>query len=148
MIYWPPSQSVATFIDEFGSFLKENALGGHPVIFACDFNLHWDKPNDKYVKIFRKLCDAFDLVQQVDSATHIKGHTLDFILSRPNDGLCVRNLQVGEIVFDHSVVSCDIAFRKPEYTKRTISYRNIKTIDIPLFRKGIANLPIARNCDI
>ena len=114
-------------------------------IFAGDFNIHWDKPNDKYVKKFRELCDAFGLVQHVENATHIKGHTLDFILSRPNDGLCVRNLQVGEIVSDHNVVSCDIAFRKPVYTKRTISYRNIKTIDIPLFRKDIANLPIALN---
>ena len=142
VIYRPPTLSLASFIEEFALLLEDIALGGTSIVFAGDFNIHWDSPNDPYTRKFKELCEAFGLTQHIESATHVKGHTLDLILSRQNDNLVLNNPRVCDMISDHFLVACDVSFHKQQDKKRSITYRKIKDIDIMAFRKDISALPL------
>ena len=142
VIYRPPTLSLAAFIEEFALLLEDIALGGTSIVFAGDFNIHWDSPNDPYTRKFKELCEAFGLTQHIESATHVKGHTLDLILSRQNDNLVLNNPRVCDMISDHFLVACDVSFHKQQDKKRSITYRKIKDIDIMAFRKDISALPL------
>ena len=145
VIYRPPAQSLVSFIENFTKFLEDTALGGAPIVFAGDFNLHWDTPNDTYVRKFKEICDAFGLLQHVESPTHVKGHTLDLILGRSSDNLVLNNTRIGDMISDHFFVACDLFFDKPMNKRRSITYRKIRKIDIPAFRSDILALPLSLN---
>ena len=145
VVYRPPAQSLALFIEEFALFLEDTALGGTPIVFAGDFNLHWDVPDNTYVRKFKEICDAFGLIQHVQSPTHVKGHILDLIFSHSSDAIALMNPSISDMVSDHYLVLCALSFDKPEKKRHTISYRKIKDIDISAFRKDISALPLASN---
>ena len=145
VIYRPPSLSVATFMEEFGVLLEDIALGGSSLVLSGDFNLRWDVSNDSYVRRFKELCSTFGLIQHVNEMTHIKGHVLDLILSREVDDLCIANVRVGDAVSDHFLVRCNLSIKRPQKTKRTITYRNLKTLDIADFSSDVSDLPLVQN---
>ena len=145
VIYRPPSLSVATFIEEFSALLEDIALGGSSLVISGDFNLRWDVSNDSYVRKFKELCSAFGLLQHVNETTHIKGHVLDLILSREVDDLSIVNVRIGDAVSDHFLVRCNLSIKRPQQTKRTINYRNLKTLDIANFCFDVSSLPLVQN---
>jgi len=72
-----------------------------------DFNIHVCCLENPLAKEFLSLIDSFDLVQFVNTPTHIQGHTLDLVLSH---GLTVSDLVIEDHVFsDHK----PIVFRVP-----------------------------------
>ena len=117
VIYRPPSTSLATFLEEFTMLLEDLALGGSSLVISGYFNLHFENQSP-YVKKFIQLCDTFGLIQHVNSATYVKGHTLDLII-RDSDFLAIGNIRV-EDVSDHFLVCCDIVVREPPHDKRMI----------------------------
>ena len=60
-IYRPPALSLASFVDEFALFLEDTALGGTSIVYAGDFNLHWDSPNNTYVGKSKNCATLLDL---------------------------------------------------------------------------------------
>ena len=68
---------------------------------------------------------AFDLIQNVKEGTHIKGHTMDFILNRSCDKLTLNNVRVCDLISDHYLVCCELSLDKPAAEKGTIVYRNL-----------------------
>ena len=145
VVYRPPAQSLPTFMDEFTSLLEELALGGCSILLSGDFNIHFDNDTNTYTNQFAKLCNAFDIVQNVREATHIKGHTMDFILNRSCDKLKVSNVQVRDLISDHHLVTCELSLDTPTTDKRSIVYRNLKSIDIETFRTDILELNLAKD---
>ena len=100
-----------------------------PIIILVDFNLHVDLPNNVAALKFLDLLETFGLKQHVNVATHRCGHTLDLLITRSDDDL-VSNLNVTDpIISDHLAVHCKIAFKKPSYQRKEISYRNLKSVD-------------------
>ena len=47
------------------------------------------------------LLDSFGMEQHADGPTHIRGHTLDLVISRATDNL-VQSCEVGSFVSDHN----------------------------------------------
>ena len=145
VVYRPPAKSLPTFMDEFTVLLEELALGGCSILISGDFNIHFDNGNNTYTTQFAEICKAFGIVQNVNEATHIKGHTVDFILHRSCDKLKVNNVQVRDLISDHHLVSCELSIDTPVTAKRTIVYRNLKSIDTESFRKDILELDLSKN---
>ena len=104
VIYRPPAKPLPKFIEEFTCLLEDLALGGSAIIISGDFNIHFDNPQDTYMKKFVELCEVFDLVQHVREPTHIKGHIVDFILNRSTDKLGIENVRICDLISDHFLV--------------------------------------------
>ena len=145
VIYRPPSSSCAKFIDEFTAFLENCAIGGDSILIVGDFNIHVDKPKDTYPRKLLELCDAFGLLQHVTFPTHIRGHTVDLVLSRQGDKVQPSQTKGGDLISDHYTVLCNLSIRQVKPSRRQITYRNVKSLDIDKFKNDIKQLPLYGN---
>jgi endonuclease/exonuclease/phosphatase (EEP) superfamily protein YafD len=91
------------------------------VLIIGDFNIHWDDQNNAECKHFMDILDSFDLVQHVDFATHIGGHTLDFIISRSGDNI-IDAVSPGDMIADHSAVLASLNMHKPKSKTKIVKY--------------------------
>ena len=82
-----------------------------------------------------ELLESFNLVQHIDKPTHIRGHTLDLMITRPS--VFVQNAIVDYLLSDHISVLCDLSLEKPSSLKKHITYRKYRDIDITVFREDL-----------
>ena len=99
----PNVEKMSVFFDEFATYLENWTLVSHDVLILGDFNIHIDLPNDSKTSTFLEILKMFNLVQHVVAPTHESGHTIDLIISHPND--FVYNVVVNEHFSDHKTVS-------------------------------------------
>jgi hypothetical protein len=136
----PPSTknklSKSLFLEEFTSLLEHLCILPGKVLIIGDFNIHWDDQNNAECKHFMDILDSFDLVQHVDFATHIGGHTLDFIISRSGDNI-IDAVSPGDMIADHSAVLASLNMHKPKSKTKIVKYRRIKAIKIDKFSEEI-----------
>lgn len=101
VIYRPPKYN-KDFIAEFSEFLSTLVPRCERLVILVDFNIHICCKTQPLVKEFLCMVDAFNLTQLVSGPTHIKGHTLDLVLT---SGFHVINLEVVESgISDYSFV--------------------------------------------
>ena len=79
VIYRPPKST--NFLDEFSEFLSILTPKYDHALILGDFNVHVCCPSHAMASDFINLIDSFNLVQSIHEPTHIKGHTLDLVLS-------------------------------------------------------------------
>ncbi len=79
VIYHPPEQILATFLDELDGLLSSFMENGTPCLVFGDFNFHLDKP---YATDFHSLLASFDLKRFTTNSTHKSGNQLDLIYTR------------------------------------------------------------------
>jgi len=114
------------------------------LIIAGDFNIHWDNDDNNEKKELNLLLDTYNLHQHVSGSTHIKGHTLDLVITRTDDN-CVLSTEVGELISDHNVIHCNLLCAKPPPTKKTVTFRKLKSIDPATLSKAISESPLCKN---
>ena len=56
----------------------------------------------------------FGLDQHEYGPIHIKGHNLDFIISRCDDKLIEEECVIDALISDHKSVKCDMSLQRPE----------------------------------
>ncbi len=92
-----------------------------------------------YTKDFLSCLDSFGLKQFIDFPTHSKGHTLDLLCCTgitPFD-CSSRDLSIS----DHKLVSFSAKLTVSKIAlSRTITFRNIKNIELSLFSNEVDNL--------
>ena len=142
----PPSKKnrllKSQFITELADFIELTINQPGRLVISGDFNIHWDSEHDSERKQLNSLLQSFDLVQHVMSPTHEDGHTLDLVITRAGDQL-VSSCDVGEFVSDHNAVLVSLNCCRQHPPKREISYRSMKSLDIPSFIQDIGNSPIS-----
>ena len=79
LIYRPPK--LPGFLKEFAEFLSIVMAQYDRICIVGDFNLHVCCPSSNLVTDFITLYESFNLIQHITGPTHIKGHTLDLILT-------------------------------------------------------------------
>ena len=79
---------------------------------------------------FQDLLMALGLQQIVDFPTHVKGNTLDLIISSIESVYKVCDVKCGQLLSDHFLISAVIHFLKPKSTFKEITYCNLKGIDM------------------
>ena len=115
------------FVEEFGDFLGDK-LNNTNIIMG-DFNF-----NEGYVKkcenlVFQDLLQSFGLIQHVDFPTYQSGHTLDLIITKEDDTICISEPVDKFYISDHSCVHSEIRVNKPQAIRRTIRTRRIRNME-------------------
>lgn len=82
---------------------------------------------------FLDLITSADLRQHVNGAAHHLGHTLDLLITRLDDKLISQVRTLPELLSDHNVVACDINLPSPPASRRSVSYRKTRDIDLRSF---------------
>lgn len=112
MLYFDrPPKAHKYFLNEFANFLVDIILNFDKVIILGDFNIHECCPANSYVNLFTSLIDSFDLIQWVKGPTHLRGHTLDLVLTL---GVClsIEDLELGDFgISDHKSILFSIPFK-------------------------------------
>lgn len=73
--------------------------------------------------------------------THVKGHTLDFIISRCNDNL-VLSTETDELISDHNAIHTSLQCSKPPPLKKTVKFRKLNSIEPDVLKKSISESPL------
>ncbi len=79
VIYHPPGQILATFLEELDRLLSSFVEDGTLLLVFGNFNIHLDKP---YATDFHSLLVSFDLKHLTNTSTHKSGNQLDLIYTR------------------------------------------------------------------
>ena len=135
-LYRPPG-SDTVFFDEFQNILSSLTTTCPNLVITGDFNLHIDT-SSHCTKVFHDILFSFDLQQLVSFPTHSHGHTLDLLIA--SSACTFRSVLQTARISDHFTVIGVMSFLvpSPAYHK-TISYRNLKSIDLDAFRRDILN---------
>ena len=91
-VYRPPSNLYTCF----SQLLEELALAGSPIIIAGDFNIHWEITKSADTRKLNDVLFAIDLTQHIDRSTHVKGHIIDYLITRNKDATFASNVIVGD----------------------------------------------------
>ena len=137
-IYRPPSTSNAPFIAEFSTLLEDVISLPSEIIFLGDFNIHVDTPTLPNCAPFITLLDTFHLSQHINFPTHIKGHTLDLLITRCNSTLVSNISEFDPSISDHHAITFDLkvpSHPRPSHTVKLV--RSFKNINITNFSNDI-----------
>ena len=130
--------SNSTFLEEFDEYLDTIVLCNESLIIAGDFNIHMNKPKDTYQIRLSEILRSYGLINHVHIPTHVHGNTLDLIITRDNEELLFSPPTGGYFISDHCFIHTKLAFPRPNFTVKSVTYRNIKDIDLGLFKSDLA----------
>ena len=139
VIYRLGNENQSDFIKEFYNLIEFLVTNTIYFLICGDFNIHVNKPNDGLFLDFKDILDTFSLVQSVHEPTHVLGNTLDLIVHDPT------LLSISDILIekpdrsDHFLVFFQISCQLDCSSKKQISFRNLKNVDLNVFRNDIEN---------
>ncbi len=98
VIYRPPGQTLAPFLEELDGLLSSFVGDGSPILVFGNFNIHLEKP---YTTDFHSLLASFDLEHLTTTSAHKSGNQLDFIYTRncTADNILVEPLHISDHFF-------------------------------------------------
>ncbi len=98
VIYRPPGQILAPFLEELDGLLSSFMEDGTPLLVFGDFNIHLEKP---YATDFNSLLASFHLKRLTTTSTHKSGNQLDLIYTRDctADNILVQPLHISDHFF-------------------------------------------------
>ena len=144
-IYRPGSQAVTSqFFDEFQAVLESIATRNSQLLILGDFNIHLDSLADQNAIKFKETLCHFGLLQHINEPTHIKGHTLDLVITR--DDCDVKDIRVyPPTISDHGLVSFVLPhlLSKPIYAVRQL--RGWRSINLDRLRTLLVNSPLCQD---
>ena len=118
----------AMFHQEFPELLDYgNTLSGTYVVLG-DINFHFDQPQHPSTAKMIELLDQFSLSQSVTEPTHNRGHIIDWIMHRPQDGVVRSTLVTQELTSDHFCVVCDLSVAAPPPPPMFMEVRSLRTV--------------------
>lgn len=109
------------------------------LLLLGDFNIRVDALDDSVATKFSDLLESLGLVQHVEQATRVHGHTLDLIISRKSDTTIYGAPHVDRFLSENGAVHFTINSNRPDITVKTVSYRKLKSIDMNAFQLAIAD---------
>ena len=83
--------------------------------------------------------ETFSLSQHVSGPTHLSGHTLDLIITRSSDDVVLASPKATFPISDHFIIQCPIGFPRPALSRKELTFRKLKNIDIAEFSADIAS---------
>ena len=144
VVYRPPKSkangaSSTDFFNDFPSLLEEVIPSPGRLLIVGDFNFHVDNAESRDALIFMDLLESRGLQQHVTDPTHVKGHTLDLLITRATDNL-IQSVNVSDILIsDHSLVQFSANVSRPPNKKTTRSFRKYNEIDCDILKSKITS---------
>ncbi|XP_070212567.1 uncharacterized protein [Littorina saxatilis] len=146
-VYRPPPSKKnkftdAKFLEQLPDFLEyANNLPGSLLIVG-DFNYHFDTPSHFYTSKVLDVLNMFDLCQSVSEPTHVRGHIVDWVVFREEDGLVKSTSVEPSLSSDHYCVTCTLDFAKPPSPRVYREVRRLASMDVEAFKADfLADLP-------
>lgn len=134
LVYRPPPSrknklTDSLFLEQLPDLLDLcNTLPGSSIVLG-DVNVHYDCPQQPLTAKTLDILATFDFKQCVSEATHVKGHTIDWIAHRSDDSIVHRTVVTQAITTDHYCVMARLSARIPHLQPLVITARNIRAID-------------------
>ena len=141
-IYRPPAGGLARFCDELSNFLTVVlARSGDRLLMCGDFNCAGHSNNDINCDL-SSLLDSFDLSQHIHDPTR-GDNILDLLITTSSSSIA-SNVEIRECneISDHRMISCSLESVSSGSSTKQSSYRNIKKLDLDLFRSEILASPV------
>jgi len=140
-IYRPPPSSknkIAPndFKHQFREFLSLKTIESPYTIIVGDLNVDFNGQTSDS-RHLRDLFQEHELSQHVSGPTNNHGHTIDYVLSSADVTISSPVTNIDILMSDHNLQFFDIPFICPNTTKREVTSRNFKSIDIGQFKKDI-----------
>ena len=159
VVYRPPptkQNGVKTNVfleQEWPQFLAKYATIDKNIIITGDLNFHLDIPSDRDTIKFNSVLQSCGMLQHVKEPTHVRGHTLDVVITRETDkilscldvsdpGLLDKS---GKITRDHFAVVFSAHAAKPRPVRKTVSFRKLRAIDVDSFKQDIISSSVLSN---
>ena len=144
VIYRPPGHSsYDLFYEEFSKLIEQTADSPGGLLIVGDFNLHVDDVDNLQAKRLMDILESYNLRQHVTEVTHISGHTLDLVIIKSNDAFLSGVSTFDPVISDHSAVNINLLLQKPQFKKKTITYRKLHSIDYNTFCNDITDSPLS-----
>ena len=134
----------SSFFSELQDLLVYLASLLHDLVLMGDFNLHLESSSSD-VRQFTGILESFDVNQHVNFPTHIHGHSLDvMIFSNRCD---VSSVSPSDAISDHFSVVADLKIPTDHShtVPQTITYRQLKAINMEAFKADINNSDLIKN---
>ena len=136
----PPSKknklTSRIFVQEFQDLL-DGHLATKDLFVIGDVNLHFDSDKETYSVLLKNALKDRNLDQLVNVPTHVKGHTLDWLVTNASE--LIENLSIDDRgLSDHFLLSLHLRLEKLKKPKKTVTSRKLKDIDIASFKLDAA----------
>ena len=118
------------FVDEFMDWIAEYIMNDTNVIILGNFNLHVNDLNDDNARNFIETTQALALEQQVRFPTHTSGKMLDLVFTELFNGLKLQQCIQDAYISDHCIGKCNLTIKRPDITRKVLSYCKLKDINI------------------
>ena len=102
-----------------------------------DINFHLNNVDDLDASTLRDTLDALGLKIHDNFPTHRHGNTLDILATEIASSLNITTCQPGPFLSDHCSIECTTNIIREDITRKTVSFRKIKDIDIQKFQNDI-----------
>ena len=140
-VYRPPRSKkrlypISDFYEDMENLPSHYKSVKEEVIFCGDYNVHYNKQYESETRRFMSIIESANLKQYVNGKTHVKGNTLDLIMTESDSDL-ILNHAIDEFLSDHAMILVDLNLEKPPKSKRTISFRKNKEIDLEKLKSRI-----------
>ena len=126
------------FVTEFAEFLESVVMTAEPLVSADDFNIHVNIMADNDAAHFLDLLSSMVLHQLIDSPTHTSGNTLDLLISRTLNSNLLQDVRPGTYFSDHCLALFTINISVPQLSRKKVSFRKTKAIDITAFMEDLS----------
>ena len=130
--------SIATFMDELSELLDLYVITNDLCVIAGDFNIHMETETAN-AKQLKTMLELYGLHQHIKDPTHVKGHTLDLIITPTKDGF-LKDIEIAHLdLSDHFLIDFKLAAESNKRRQKVISYRSLKNVDVVKFGEDVKN---------
>ncbi len=144
-IYRPPYSAAhpvlpGKFFEEFSNYLEDIVLCPEILMITGDFNFHLDDTVNSNTIKFNEMLETFGLKQHVCTPTHSSNHTLDLLITRSTSDINILSIESTFFLSDHCFVECNLSIPRLNDSKKLISYRDLRKINIDDFKLDLRNV--------
>ena len=157
LVYRPPPSKknglkIKSFWKDWNKFIRQFARDHTEIVILGDLNFHLDDLENCNTRKFNSILTEFDLVQHISQPTHTAGHTLDVLITKPDNKIVKQSIavhdpgisnQAGVVsLCHHFAISFELSFSKPLPSCKQIQYRNIRDINHDAFISDVSKLQL------
>lgn len=132
-----------SFLQEVDCLLSHICANSDNIVVVGDFNIHFERTNEKTVKECVDMFSSYGFIQQIHEATHINGGTIDQVFTFSLDRLLTITVDIEPIHrfgSDHYPIYCKVNLALEKKYFKKLTYRNTSAINQLEFKKDLIEI--------
>ena len=126
------------FRDEFSIYLENVVTCPEILVITGDFNFLLDDSTNSDANTFTELLETFGLLQHISLPTHVLGHTLDLLITKPSNDICICSTHVSSLrMSDHYFVHGKFSIPRPRLSVERVKCRKLKQTIVEAFKPDL-----------